>query len=260
MAVLKIEEYRQQNGVLILKVFCKPTKRFLNGGYFYVPAEAVSLVQKYNWYLDQSRNRVVVMAITGSDYCRKGILFHKELFKFYQGYDWNGDIEHINMIEYDNTDNNLNAVTRQQNGFNKLTKGYFYNNRDKNFQPQIVINSKTYCPYSVTHREDEACIKQSYLEQVILKEKLQDQYYMFDFFKYRRGDESILDLERTGKISEEEAIYRHIMGYSENAWYYLRYGLEQYFKDYNIPVPKYSLDTNGFMVHPITGKKLCPFS
>ena len=82
---------------------------------------------------------------------------------------------------------------------------------------------------------------------------------MFDFKKYRRGSEDILDLERTGKISEEEATYRHILRYADNAWFYLRYNLEDYFRQYHIPVPKYSLDTQGFMVHLITNQRLCPF-
>ena len=33
-------------------------------------------------------------------------------------------------------------------------------------------------------------------------------------------DLDILDLERTGQISEEEAIYRHVLRYAaDNAWY-----------------------------------------
>lgn len=258
MAVLKIEEYKQMNGVSILKVILKPTKKFPNG-YFYAPSEAIELVQKYSWYLAQDGNRVVIIAKAVSDYCRKTIYFHKELFRFYQGYDWQEDIDHINLIEFDNTDGNLNATTSSQNQYNRFTKGYSYDKDRGHFRPQISINSKNYRPFQFTHREDEACYLQNELEQIILKEKLGTDYYMFDFKKYRRGSEDILDLERTGQISEEEAIYRHILRYSENAWFYLRYGLEQYFKDYHIPVPKYSLDTEGFMVHPVTGQRLCPF-
>ena len=260
MAVQKIEEYKQQNGVYILKVFLKPTAKFPNGSWFYAPNEAVDLVQKYSWLLHQDGNRMYIEARTVSDYCRKAISFHKELFKFYQGYDWEDDIDHINMVEIDNIDNNLNAVTRQQNKYNMFTKGYSYRNDRGCFRPRIAINLMPYCPFSAVYREDEACIKQNFLEQVTLKEKLQDQYYMFNFLKYRRGSEDILDLERTGIISEEESTYRHILRYKDNAWFYLRYNLEQYFKDYNIPTPKYSLDTDGFMTHPITGQKLCPFS
>ena len=256
--VERIEEYKQINGVCILKVFLKPTAKFPNG-YFYAPSEAIDLVKNYNWYLYQNRSRAYVEARAGSGHYRKTIYFHKELFKFYQGYNWQDEIDHINMVEFDNTDNNLNAVSHQQNAFNRFTKGYSYNNNQGTFQPLVNIYSKPYYPFSITHREDKACILQNRLEQVWLRNKLGTDYYMFDFKKYRRGTEDILDLERTGKISEEEAIYRHILRYSENAWFYLRYGLEQYFKDYHIKVPKYSLDTKGFMVHPVTGQRLCPF-
>lgn len=255
--VESIKEYRQVNGVCILKVFLKPTAKFPNG-YFYAPSEAIDLVQKYSWFLHQHRNRVEVIAHTGSD-CDKIIYFHKELFKFYHGYNWEDEVDHINMIEFDNTDNNLNAVSRQQNQHNKFARGYSYNKRQGNFQPRININSKTYYPFQVIYREDEACILQNNIERVWLRNKLGSEYYMFDFLKYRRGSEDILDLERTGQISEEEAIYRHVMGYSNNAWFYLRYNLKDYFRQYHIPVPKYSLDTDGFMVHPVTGQKLCPF-
>ena len=258
MAVQKIEEFQQKNGIYILKVICKPTSKFPNG-FFYAPAEAFDLVQKYTWCLNQQGNGVYVIANTGSDYFRKTICFHKELFKFYQGYDWEDEIDHINMIEFDNTDNNLNAVLHLQNHYNHFTKGYNYDNNWGTFRPCVKINSRSYRPFSVISREDETCIKQNYLEQVILREKLQDQYYMFNFFKYRRGSEDLLDLERIGVLSEEEATYRHILRYADNAWYMFRYGLEDYYKQNHIPIPQYSLDTNGFMVHPITNQRLCPF-
>ena len=256
--VESIQEYRQVSGVCVLKVFLKPTKNFPNG-YFYAPSEAVELVKKYSWHLAKDRNRVYVEAGIGSNYYKTIILFHKELFKFYQGYDWNGDIDHLNLIEFDNTDNNLNAVLRQQNQYNRFTKGYRYHNRDKYFQPRVCINSKEYYPFSVVYREDEACILQNNIERVWLRDKLGTDFYMFNFLKYRRGSEDILDLERTGQISEEEATYRHILRYKDNAWFYLRYNLAEYFKDNHIAVPEYRLDAEGFMVHPITNQKLCPF-
>lgn len=181
------------------------------------------------------------------------------MFKFYKGYSWEEEIDHINMLEFDNTDQNLNAVTRQQNSFNKFVKGYIYSSRDNSFRARYVLNGKVYLPFSTTHREDEACIQANYVDKVILKEKLGNEYYMFNFLKYRRGSEDILDLERTGQITEEEATYRHILRYADNAWYYLRFGLQEYFTEHNIPVPEYDLDADGFMVNRLSGKKLCPF-
>lgn len=45
----------------------------------------------------------------------------------------------------------------------------------------------------------------------------------------------------------------------DNPWYVYRFGLEGYCKDNHILVPAFSIDSNGFMVHPITGQKFCPY-
>lgn len=259
MAVLKKEYYTQLDGTEIIKVILRSTKKFPNG-YFYAPREAESLVDSYCWGLGKhNKNRVIVVASKLDWGTRKTLYFHKELFRFYQGCDYNEDIDHISLCEIDNTDQNLNAVTRQQNLFNKFARGYAYTSRDNNFQAQCGLNDRVYHPFSAVHKEDEACNQQNYIDKVILKEALGDQYYRFDFLKYRRDSEDILDLERTGKITEEEATYQHILRYSNNAWYYLRFGLAQYFKDNNIPIPKYDLDENGFMIDVTTRQKLCPF-
>lgn len=249
MAVERIVEYGD-----ILKVILKPTSRFpIN--YFYCNFDVLDLLDSLNWFSARYQNSIYIIAHSYIGTC----LFHKELFRFYNNCDWSGEIDHINSVGIDNTDNNLNAVTSEQNKYNKLVRGYFYRQRDGVFSPHIVINTKSFYPYRTNIKsEAEACILQSHLEQVWLREQLGDEWYMFDFKKYRRGSEDILDLERTGQISEEEAIYRHILRYADNAWYYLRYNLEEYFRDNHIPVPQYSLDERGFMIHPVTGQKLCP--
>lgn len=262
MAVERVEEYRQKNGVDILKVYCKPTSKFPNGGYFYAPAKAIDLVRQYTWCLHtEGKNRVCVIARDNSTYHRDTVYFHAKLFEFYNNYTWQGDIAHKDMITYDNADENLEPVTTQQNAFNRMSRGYIFDIRRKPaiFTACIKIDGKYYLPFKAVRNEADACITQNYTEQVCLRETLGSQYYMFDFLKYRRGSEDLLDLERTGKISEEEATYRHILRYSQNAWYMLRYGLEQYFKDNHIPIPEYRLDEYGLMIHPITGNRLCPF-
>lgn len=259
MSVLRKEYYTQKNGTEIIKVILKPTKVFPEEGYFYCPREAEELVDSYCWFLRKDRNRIRVTANKYNGGTSKTLLFHKGLFEFYHGCDCQDYIDHINMIELDNTDANLNAVTNQQNSFNTYSKGYFYSVRYKNFRASYKLNDKVYRPFSITRKEDEACTQANYIDKVILKEELGNEYYRFDFLKYRRGSEDILDLERTGKIDEEEAIHQHIMRYANNAWYYLRFGLQEYFEKHNIPVPEYLLDEQGFMIHPETGKKLCPF-
>lgn len=261
MAVQRIEQYRQKNGVDILKVYCKPTDKFPEGkNFFYAPAEAINLVQRFTWRLHNECNGVYVLSQDNSTYKRETIQFHQKLFEFYQGYVWQEYIDHISHVEIDNIDENLNAVTGSQNRYNQLTRGYALPNKyHSKFYPQIKLLGRVNHPMGYLKTEDEACKCQNYAEQVWLRRKLGSQYYMFDFKRYRRNSEDILDLERTGQITEEEAIYRHILRYADNAWYYLRYELQDYFQQYNIPVPKYSLDTDGFMVHHITGQRLCPF-
>ena len=39
-----------------------------------------------------------------------------------------------------------------------------------------------------------------------------------------------------------------IIRYADNAWVYLRFGLQQYFKDNHIAVPSYTLNEEGLMV------------
>lgn len=261
MAVDKIEQYRQKNGTDILKVILKPTSKFQTG-YFYAPAEAIDLVKKYAWRLHaEGKNRVYILATNNSNYHPENIHFHIKLFEFYNNYIWQGEIDHRDMVEIDNADENLEPVTSQQNKFNRLTRGYFIAThlQPAIFTAHITVDGKHYSPFKSVRNEADACNIQNYTEQVLLKEELGSQYYMFDFRKYRRDSKDILDLERTGQISEEEATYRHILKYSQNAWYYYRYGLQDYFKQYHIPVPQYRIDDMGFMNHPITGEKLCPF-
>lgn len=257
MAVLRKEYYTQQNGVQVIKVILKPTKAFPEGGYFYCPREAEELVDSYGWHLNKG---LYVIARAKSHNKRTTLSFHREFFRFYHGYDSNENYtDHINMVGFDNTDKNLSVVTAQQNHFNIPTRGYFRITEGKRFRAMCSLNSKTYQPFEATRSEVEACRQANYIEQVILREKLGDNYYMFDFKKYRRGSEDILDLERRGIISEEEATYRHILRYADNAWYYYRYGLQSYFTLHKIKVPQYRLNEYGFMIHPVTGQKLCPF-
>ena len=158
MTVFNKEYYTQLDGAEVIKAILKPTKVFPEGSnYFYAPREAESLIDAYTWSLiKQGKNRVVVIARKTDWGTRKTLLFHKELFKFYHDYDCQDDIDHLNMLEFDNTDQNLNAVTTQQNQFNRLTKGYFYHKDWSHFQAYYGLNSKLCYPFSINHREDEA--------------------------------------------------------------------------------------------------------
>lgn len=245
MAVLRIEEYRQKNGENVLKVILKPTKVYPKG-YFYCDSCDEELVKSYTWCLLNQKQPYVV-AIIGSHYRQQTKLFHQEkaynILNYYPDY-----INHIDGIEYDNVNMNLDEVSQSQNNWCKVSKGYCINGR--NFLPCVGVNSKLI--YTKCVRTEVEAIQFAYLLEI------QYENYMYSFLKDRRKDTDILDLERTGQISEDEATYRHVLRYSDNAWFYFRYSLAEYFKDNHIQVPNYAIDIDGFMVHPITGQKLCP--
>lgn len=245
MAVKGIEEYRQKNSVDILKVLLKPTQKF-SRGYYYCDASDEELVRSYTWCL-LSQKEPYVVAVIGDCYSRQMKRFHREkalnILNRYPDY-----INHIDGIEFDNIDRNLDVVTSQQNQWCKASKGYYIDG--KSFQPRIAVNSQYICAKCVK-TEVEVCQSTYQLE-------LHYEDYRYDFLRDRRNDIDILDLERTGQISEEEAIYRHVLRYADNAWYIYRYNLFDYFNEYHLPVPAFSTDIDGYMVHSITGKRLCP--
>jgi hypothetical protein len=53
------------------------------------------------------------------------------------------EIDHINGDKTDNRITNLREVTRQENCFNKKSKGYYWNKPNKKWQSQICLNGKS---------------------------------------------------------------------------------------------------------------------
>ena len=246
MAVLEVEQYRQLNGDDILKVILKSTQNFPEG-YFYCDACDEELVKQYTWFLHTQKQPYVVAVIRNHDNQQMKRFHQEKAFNILDKYpDY---INHINGIEFDNVNQNLDKVSQQQNIWCAPSRGYSIAGRS--FVPRIRENSRQIhakCVYS----EVEAC-------QVAYQLEVEHEDYMYDFLKDRRKDIDILDLERTGKISEEEAVYRHVLRHAaDNAWYIYRYNLFKYFADNHLKVPKYSFDSQGYMTHSITGQRLCP--
>ena len=251
MAVQRIEHYTQQDGRRILKVILKPTKKYPNG-YFYVDICFEDLVRSRSWHINP---RGYVVSAIGFHNNRRKSLLHKEIaFRCLGRYP--NYIDHENGLEFDNIGANLTEVTSQQNSRNKRSRGYLIGRICKSdgsqFQPKITLNEKNIRDTSV-RREDEACIKQFQFESTNYSD------YNYDFLKDRRGDADIVDLERKGIISTDEATFRHVMRYAENnAWYVWRFNLFDYFAEHGVPIPVYSLNKEGRMVDEY-GQILCPF-
>ena len=75
--------------------------------------------------------------------------------------------------------------------------------------------------------------------------------------KYEKLD--LLDLERTGQISHDEATYEYVLRHaSKNPWYVYRFGLTGYCLRHNIPIPDFSIDNDGFMINKESGERLRP--
>ena len=255
MAVERIEYYTQKDGQEVLKIILKPTKSFPEGrNYFYTDVNDTvqDLIENHTWHLNKSHDAIYVKAhlhtpATGM----KTIQFHTEyafkLLGYYPDY-----IDHIDRLEIDNRNINLNVVTNQQNQRNRPVKGYVFNSKYNNFRPKCSINGEKHIG-NVYYTEPEVLQVTYNLHRQFYSD------YDYNFLKDRRNDLDILDLELTGQISSEEATYRHVMKYADNAWYYYRYNLEQYFKDNHIAIPDFKLDNQGFMIHPVTGERLCPY-
>ena len=246
MSVLSIEQYRQRNGDDILKVILKPTKQFPKG-YFYADASDEELVRSHAWCLKSPKQSYVITGYRnymGAQHRH----FHRE--KAHNILSWYPDcINHINGIGFDNIDFNLDVVTNQQNCWCRPTRGY--RKTVESFEPYVAVNYQLIHLYCV-RTEVEACQSAYFLES-------KNENYRYDFLRDRRNDLDILDQERIGRISIEEAVYRHVYRYAlDNAWYYFRYNLADYFADNHLRVPSYSIDSDGFMIHSITGQRLCP--
>lgn len=173
--------------------------------------------------------------------------FHREkarnILEYYPDY-----INHVNGIEFDNINLNLDEVTNQQNLWARQSRGYGIVGRS--FQPKIMVDSQQITAQCVRTEVD--AIQSAY------QLELQYEDYHYDFLRDRCKDLDILNMERTGQISEEEAVYKHVLRHAaDNAWYVYRYNLFEYFRDNHLKVPDYAINEDGYMTHPVTGQRLC---
>ena len=249
MAVQDIEVYGDY-----IKVVLKPTKKF-PVGYFYTDNNpvALSLVNRYTWFLRTQGNGTCVLAnINISNIGRKTIYFHQEyarqLLNYYPNY-----IDHINGLDIDNRDINLNVVIQQQNIRNRPSIGYGFDVVFNLFQPSYKLNGKFYYRSSFKS-EPEALLATSHIREEVYSD------YNYNFLEDRRNFEHLVDKEVKSIITHKEANYIRAKQLIENnPWYVYRYNLFDYCKENNIKISEFKLDSQGFMIHPVTGERLCPY-
>ena len=69
MAVQEIKQFKQQNGIDILKIICKTTKNFPEGNnYFYCDAKDEDIVDNYTWRLNKRSMNIDVRTSVGTIY------------------------------------------------------------------------------------------------------------------------------------------------------------------------------------------------
>lgn len=248
MAVRDIEIYDD-----VAKIILKPTKKFPNG-YFYTDNNpvAINLVESYCWLLTKHDNNTYIIAKVGTRCTGQKLLrFHKEykerLHNTHSDY-----IDHVDGLGINNRDCNLNIVTHQQNIRNKPSVGYLFG-RNNCFLPKYTLDGNQ--NFRGSYRfEHEALLAIAKLRQEVYSD------YDYDFYLDRRNDKDLLDLELTSQISSKEATYLHVKRHVDNnPWYVYRYNLFDYCNQSNIVIPDFALDSQGFMINPVTKKRLCPY-
>ena len=144
-------------------------------------------------------------------------------------------------------------VTQQQNARNKPTKGYDFITKESKFRFQYNSLNKL-CYGGRADTEPEICLLVSNFQKEIYSD------YNYDFLEDRRGYIWLLSKEIRGIISHEKATYLRAKELiKSNPWYVYRYNLFDYCKENKIVIPNFSLDSEGFMVSPVTGQRLCPY-
>lgn len=258
-----IKQYKQKNDKYIICVspYGLPAERACT----FINAEKIDIFFQYAKEWKISLNSL-------NEYPSLGYLkLHREAF----GKDLPRDIllDHTNLVKFDNVDDNLNPVTPLQNMQNKMSRRYL--NDPKRFIVQLSVDvnkipnemyqqglidrvdrKRGYIYSREFNNEADACRVAGLMERVY--KKYNPDYNIFDITHYMKDDLKTLFALRRGEISQDEADFLHLSSYRYNAWYVLRYNLEDTFKMLNIPIPKYNLDENGYMVEPTSGMRLCP--
>ena len=247
--VLEIETFKQKDNKEILKVWVGSKYDEKLKHYFYTDADALDLVKSYSW-----KNYYGYTTAMGADRNNKGKMkgysFHREYMYQLLG-EYPKCTDHINRIGIDNTSQNLRSVDFKENCRNVERLGYQCSDIYGFVAHLTGYKGKKHHYYADTEIEILALIN-SHKKRYRLKCE-------YSFLEDRVGGLDLLDLERTGQISHDEATYEYVLRHaSKNPWYVYRFGLTGYCLRHNIPIPDFSIDNDGFMINKESGERLRP--
>ena len=231
-------------GTGVSKVRLNPTASYPIGfNHFFISTEDIPIVLNNRaWTITRDR---VVSRKYQEDRNSNCISLSHAIYES-RGIPVKGKLVYRNRVRIDNTFDNLIDMTVQEKNKGIPSRGYYIvNNR---YTPTVMVN-RILRSYPSVKQEDEAARLQC---------RLDEEFGGYQFLADRAGEEDLLELVYTGILSKEEAEVRHLVRHA-NAWHVLRYGLEEYYKKYHLPEPKYELDDLGRMVDPKTKERLCPY-
>ena len=169
--------------------------------------------------------------------------------------------DHVNHLNIDNTDKNLEFTTQGLNRYNSFSKGYVHRMQLSTakkhaidvFKNKMLIHNEKIEVKGRFTKEDECCDKQFEYDKRGIR------YY--DCMQDMRGCEEALRDFYMGNISEDDLLRIRLKSYIDNPWYVLRFNLYDRFSSIcNKPVRgiDYILYKNSFMQDKNTGLLLCP--
>lgn len=252
--VTGIQRFKQQDGLEVLKVWLAPTPQFPNGAFFYCEARDEDLVRSHrNWGIYNPKCPYVKASASIAS-AVSSYRFHIEVARKYCS-ELPEAIDHYNGVEFDCVNRpNLFSVTQEQNTRNRRSKGYVITSSGS-FDISIKFHGELLRPYSTVQNEIQAFALRNRLEQEYYSD------YSYNFLADRRTSLDLLLQEREGVISHDDAVFLYLKKYSDNPWYYFRYGLAEAYDYYGLEKPEegkdYWLDSEGFMVNK-NGVRLLP--
>lgn len=162
-----------------------------------------------------------------------------------------------NCAKNDFTINNLVLVPEALSYFTEAKVGY--NICSSGFKPTIKVGKNYFSPFGVVKNESEACQLQYKLETEWLYQNVGQPQYQYNFCYDLKHDPDILHELKTGVITQDEAVFKHIKRYASNSWFVLRYNLQPVLQQFGLPFPEYKLNDKGIMISVEHGKILNPY-